>query len=59
MKCKDCANFRRISRVEAGEEITPGVRTSIRGTSIRGTCSINNARCRAEDECKNGGFTQL
>jgi len=54
MKCKDCANFRRISRVEAGEEITPGVRTS-----IRGTCSINNARCRAEDECKNGGFTQL
>ncbi|NSW89633.1 MAG: hypothetical protein HPY74_02935 [Firmicutes bacterium] len=52
MKCKDCINFRQSSRMESGREISPGIK------SEKGTCSINNARCKAEDECRYGGFSQ-
>ena len=52
MKCRDCINFRQSNRMEAGREISPEVRTR------RGICSVNNAKCRPEDECRSGGFSQ-
>ncbi|NLC67376.1 MAG: hypothetical protein GX754_01020 [Clostridiaceae bacterium] len=51
MKCRNCANFRQSDRVEFGNEILPDMKPA------RGTCSINNTRCKADDECRCGSFT--
>jgi len=52
MRCKDCINFKTSSRMEASNELSP------RMGSLKGQCSVNNSACRAQDECRCGGFSQ-
>lgn len=50
MKCKDCTKFKPDSRMEAGRDITPDIR------SMKGTCGVNDKTCNAIDRCGCGGF---
>ena len=52
MKCKDCINFRTSSRMETSNELSPSI------NQLKGVCTINNSRCKSQDECRCGGFSQ-
>lgn len=52
VKCRDCNRFKRDSRIEASNELSPSNKAS------KGVCEADDKTCSASDDCGCGAFSQ-